>query len=171
MLRSRSNLLLGSSVAIFVAALIGVQLGHGAIAGIDPVFFQGAPPPPRAVDGTIRQPRPPEYLEAYDWQQGQEARMGDCGVYCDSPSAYETYAFAQSEPVVQLAGQNWRETTAPAQLEPWPAGQVAVHRGGDVTRYTDYPIEEKPDVALISASDEVAKSEPDEPAEPMPVGE
>jgi len=158
--------LLASSVAIFVAALIGVQLGHGAIAGIDPIFFQGAPPPPRAVDGTIRQPSPPEYLEAYDWQRGREARMADCGPYCEGPSPYETYAFAQSEPALQFAGQNWRDTTAPAELEPWPAGQVVVHRGGDVMRYANYPIEEKPEGASAADAETGVKAEPDEPAVP-----
>jgi len=166
MLRQKPHLLLASFSAIFVAALIGVQLGHGAIAGIDPVFFQGAAPPPRAVDGTIRQPSQPEYLEAYDWRQGREARLAECGAACDGPSAYESDAFPEVEPALQLAGRNWRDTTAPAQLEPWPAGQVVVHRGGDVMRYADYPIEneEKPAVAATEASDEDVKSEPAVPA-------
>ena len=174
MLRQKSNLLLASAVAIFVAALVGVQLGQGAIAGIDPVFFRGAPPPPQAVDGTLRQPGQPEYLEAYDWQRGREARMADCGVHCDGPSSYETYAFAQGEPALHLAGQNWRDTTAPAELEPWPAGQVAVHRGGDIMRYADYPIEEKPEgaaAAATPASDDEVKSGPAEPAGPASVDE
>lgn len=145
MLRSTQSRLLASFVAVFVAALVGVQLGHGAIAGIDPVFFQGPAPPPQAVDGTIRQPRPPEYLEAYGWQQGHDARMAECGVYCYGRSAYESYSFAQGEPAAQPASQEWRETTAPAELEPWPAGEVRVVRGQEaVARYADFPIEQKP---------------------------
>lgn len=154
MLRHRSNLLLASSVAIFVAALIGVQLGHGAIAGIDPVFFQGVAPPPKAVDPTVRQPSPPEYLQAYDWQRGREARMADCGVRDCGTSSDEPYAFAERDPIPQLASQNWRDRTAPPELEPWPPGEVRVVRGHDnVTRYADYPIEEKPveaDAAVLS---------------------
>jgi hypothetical protein len=143
MLRQRSNMVLTMSVAVFVAAVLGVQLGQSAIGAIHPVYFAGAAPPPRAVDGRERQPAQPAYYQAYDWEQGATARAVACSDNCGAPGPYEPSVFA--EPPLRLAGSERRDQTPAGELEPWPPGQVSRDRSDAVMRYADYPVEAKPE--------------------------
>lgn len=140
-LRRRPYLLPTLGAALLVGGLIGVQLGESAIAGINPIHFAGEPEPPRAVQPPAPIPAQATYLDAYNWGDGQSARAADCG---DCVTSHETYAYAQGEPAPRLVGQDWRDPTGTAEPEPWPPGQVAIRRGGEVMRYADYPIEQKP---------------------------
>ena len=140
----RSNTLLGISIATLVAAVLGVQLGQSAIGAIHPAYFQGEPLPPRAVDGRERQPAQAAYYQAYDWEQGAQARAIACGDNCGPPAPYDPYAFAEApaEPrVIRAAVQ------AQPSAEPWPAGQVSDEPRSAVMRFADYPIEAKPEAA------------------------
>lgn len=139
--------MLTMSAALFAAAVLGVQLGESAIGAIHPLYFEGEAPSPRAVDGRERQPGQPAYYQAYDWRQGAEARAIACGDNCGPPEPYDPYARAEAPPRARLASADWRDETPPAELEPWPPGQVSRERQAAVIRYADYPIEEKPEVA------------------------
>ncbi len=150
----------GLGLAAVVAAIIGVQLGESAIAGINPIHFQGEAVHPRdrgaAVDpATIPPARQASYYEAYGWDAGNAARLSECAG-CAPGS--ESYAWVESAPVTRLAGQNWRDPTPVAEPEPWEPGETSAHPNREVLRYADFPIEEKP-VAEIAEAEEPA--EPD----------
>lgn len=147
MLRRHSNTVLGLSVAVFVAAVIGVQLGESAIGAIHPAYFQGEPLPPRAVDGRERPPIQPAYYQAYDWEQGAAARAIACGDNCGPPTPYDAYAYAEVPPV-RVTRVTWNdEPPPPAEPDPWAPGQVSDEPRAAVTRFADYPIEAKPEPA------------------------
>jgi hypothetical protein len=146
MLLSRSNSLLALSIAVLVAGVAGVQLGQSAIGAINPLYFEGAAPPPRAVDGRERQPAEPAYYQAYDWQQGAETRAIACGDNCGAPEPYDPYLYAEA-PQPRLAGAAWRDPTTTAEPAPWPRGQVSSEPRAAMMRYADYPIEAKPEAA------------------------
>jgi hypothetical protein len=146
MLLNRSTSLLALSFAVLVAGVLGVQLGQSAIGAINPLYYGGEAPPARAVDGRERQPAQPAYYQAYDWQQGAEARAIACSDNCGAPEPYESYDYVEA-PQPRLAGAEWRDPTTTVELEPWPAGQVAREGRAAVMRYADYPVETKPDAA------------------------
>ncbi|HST37771.1 MAG TPA: hypothetical protein VLK25_14230, partial [Allosphingosinicella sp.] len=118
MLLNRSSGLLTLSLAVLVAGIAGVTLGQSAIGAINPLYFEGAPPPVRAVDGRERQPAQPAYYQAYDWQQGAEARAIACGDNCGPPEPYDPYTYTYEAPQPRLAGTEWRDPTATAELAP-----------------------------------------------------
>ena len=129
---------------LLVGGLLGVQLGHSAIASINPIHFQGAAPPPRPADPPVRASDGAAYAQAYGWPEGGAARAAECP---DCTPAQETYAFVEAPPAQRLAGPAWRDSTPVAEVEPWPAGEIRV-RGAperEVVRYVDYPIEAKPE--------------------------
>lgn len=159
MLLTRSNSLLALSVAVLVAGVAGVTLGQSAIGAINPLYFEGAAPPPRAVDGRERQPAAPAYYQAYDWAAGAQARAIACGDNCGPPVPYESYGYAEAPPP-RLAAADWRDATSTIELAPWPPGQVSRERTL-VTRYVDYPIEAKAD----DEPDEADKPAADEPGD------
>lgn len=144
MLLNRSNSLLGLAVAVLVAGVAGVTLGQSAIGAINPVYFQGAVPPPRAVDGRERQPAQPDYYQAYNWEDGASARAIACGDNCGPPVPYEAFDYAGEAPPPRLARAEWRDQTATVELAPWPPGQVGRERIA-ATRHADDPVEAKPD--------------------------
>ena len=155
----------GLGLAVFVAAIVGVQLGESVIAGINPVHFQGAAVHPRdrgaAVDpATIPPARQASYYEAYGWDAGNEARLRECAD-CGYP-ATQSYAWVESAPATRLAGEHWRDSTPVTEPQPWQPGEVSAQPDRAVLRYADYPIEEKPAVAA---------AEVEAPAEPGKLSE
>ena len=138
----RSNSLLALSVAIFVAGVAGVQLGQSAVGAINPLYFEGEPLKPVAVDGRERQPAQPAYYRAFNWEQGAEARAIACGDNCGRPEPYDTHVY-RDEP--QFAAGSWRERAPAMELEPWAPGEVSSERRPALMRYADYPIEAKPE--------------------------
>lgn len=149
----RSNSLLALSLAVFVAGVAGVQLGQSAIGAINPLYFEGEPLKPKAVDGRERQPAQPSYYQAFGWEEGAAARAVACGDDCGRPAAYDTHVYAEPP---QLAGVNWRERAPAMEPEPWPPGRVSGERRPALMRYADYPIEAKPE-----AEDEAAEPRAD----------
>lgn len=143
MMLRRSNSLLTLSVAIFVAGVVGVQLGQSAIGAINPLYFEGEPLKPRAVDGRERQPAQPAYYRAFGWEQGAQARAVACGDDCGAPEPYDTHVYAAAPPP-PLAAAGWREGPA-LEPEPWPPGEISGERRPALMRYADYPIEAKPE--------------------------
>jgi len=146
MIRRRPYLLPTLGVALLVGGLVGVQLGESAIAGINPIHFQGEAEPPAGVQVNAAPANaPPTYLDAYGWEEGQSARASDCGD-CARPG--ETYALVRTEQPLRMAGPNWRDETGAAELDPGPPGEVRARRGDrEVARYADFPIEAKPESA------------------------
>jgi hypothetical protein len=135
----------------------GVQLGESAVGDIDPVHFQGAAPPPRAVAAPAPVP-PSPYVQATSWEQGQAARTADSG--------YEDFDFAPpalAPRQVAAIEPEWREPPPPASLVPWPPGRTAAHP--EVERYTDFPIARKPLSVRAPAEEEEETPPETEPAE------
>jgi len=143
MLRSRSNALLASSVALLAAALIGVQLGHSAIAEINPIHFQGAAEPPAGIDpGALRPPAPDSFALAYGWEQGYAARAYECAGNCDEREIRQAAAIAMEPIRGQGAGAPaWRDATPVVEPKPWAPGEIAT-AALSVERYLHYPVEQ-----------------------------
>ena len=147
-------------IGVALAVGIGVQMGESAIGGINPIHFQGAAPPVRAIDPASVQPTTTaSYAQAYGWDQGNAARVADGGAaqdfdYVPQPAALQRTA----DPV-------WHAPAAPVNLTPWPPGQVSAHP--EVERYTDYPIEAKP---AGQPEPEPAAPEPPDAAALAPTG-
>ena len=157
MVRRRSNGLLALSGAILFAALLGVQLGHSAIAEIKPIHFQGAAAPPRSIDpATLPTPAGASFASAYGWDRGYAARAHECAGNCDAHEARQAAAIA-IEPIAAPAEPSWRDATATDEPKPWEPGETG-HRPLSVERYLHYPVE--------TASVESAPVEA-EPAEPV----
>ena len=169
MLRRRSDAVLALSVGIFVAAVIGVQLGHGAIAEINPIHFQGAPMPPQGIDPATIRPRPGDgYAQAYGLQQGYAARDFDCRGNCDALEARRAAITAIAAIAAPAAGgPYWRDATPAPEPAPWPPGETG-GRPLSVERYMHYPVEDAPkaeaddELATIPSSRDAAATAPDE---------
>lgn len=167
--RRRYNALLASSAALLAAALIGVQLGHSAIAEINPIHFQGAAEPPLAIDpGALRPPAPDGFASAYGWDQGYAARAYECAGNCDAREIRQAAAVAMEPIGGQGAGAPaWRDATPVAEPKPWPPGETAT-AALSVERYLHYPVEqvsaEEPFEQRLAAevSDDEAKPADDE---------
>ena len=137
-------------IGVALAVGIGVQIGESAIGAINPIHFQGAAPPVRAVDpNQLPPPMQPSYAEAYGWAQGDAARQAE------GATPYEDFDYVPQPAVQQAAAP--LPPPAPARLTPWPPGQVSSHP--DVERYADFPIEEKP--AAHIAPDPAPPPEPE----------
>ena len=143
MLRHRSNALLASSVALLAAALIGVQLGHGAIAEINPIHFQGAAEPPQGIDpGAVRPPVPDSFALAYGWDQGYAARAYECAGNCGAREIRQAAVIAMEPIGGQVAGAPvWRDATPVTEPKPWAPGETAT-AALSVERYLHYPVEQ-----------------------------
>lgn len=132
------------------SAAIGAHIGQSAIAGINPLYFQGAAIHPRdrgaAVDEVMMPAQAARFADAYGWAQGEAARIADCGD-CAAPVHYAV-AETVAEPL-------------PARLDapPEPGPDFVLEVAPDIERYAHYPIEEeseaKPDAyAYVYASAE-----------------
>jgi hypothetical protein len=155
-----NRILWPSMIGIALAVGFGVQMGESAIGGINPIHFQGAAPPVRAIDPAASPPPATStYAQAYGWEQGNAARQADSG------SNQDFDYVPQPATVQRTADPAWQEPAAPVSLTPWPPGRVSAHP--DVERYTDYPIEEKPDAR--PAPDRATPELPDAPP-PAPAG-
>ena len=167
MLRRRSDALLALSVGIFVAAVIGVQLGHSAISEINPIHFRGAAAAPRGIDPTIAPPPPDRFVQAFDWTAGQAARAFECGGNCDAREIRQaaTVAMDRIRPP-RTAGPWWRDATPVSEPRPWPPGETGSRRLS-VERYMHYPIEQAPaEAAAPPAVEELEPGHvPEKPAE------
>jgi hypothetical protein len=138
-------------IGVALAVGIGVQMGESAVGSIDPIHFQGAAPPVRAIDPAAQAPpAAPAYAQAYGWEQGNAARQADSGFNQD-------FDYVPQPAIVQrTADPVWQEPAAPVNLTPWPPGRVSSHP--EVERFTDYPIEEKP-----AAPPEADRATPEQP--------
>jgi hypothetical protein len=132
-----NRILWPSMIGIALAVGIGVQMGESAIGEINPIHFQGAAPPVRAIDpAALPPPATSAYAQAYGWEQGNAARQADGG-------SFQDFDYVPQPAMLQRTAEpSWREPAAPVNLTPWPPGQVSSHP--DIERYTDYPIEAKP---------------------------
>jgi hypothetical protein len=157
-LRRGTNLALSLSLALLVAAIIGVLLGRSAIAEINPVHYRpvepvrAVPPPPPAVPDT--------FAQAYGWPEGQAALASDCGGDCNARATREELGYAfDSPPPARLDAPSWRDDSA-VEPTPWPPGAVGGRR--PVQDYAHYPIEEKPAGAEADAGALAPKLSDDE---------
>jgi hypothetical protein len=135
-----NRILWPSMIGIALAVGLGVQIGESAIADINPIHFQGAAPPVRAIDpAALPPPATSTYAQAYGWEQGNAALQADAG-------SYQDFDYVPQPATLQRAAEPaWQETAAPVNMTPWPPGQVSSHR--EIERYIDYPIQAKPDAA------------------------
>jgi hypothetical protein len=147
MFRRNPNRWAGLGLAVIVAAIVGIQLGESAIAGINPLYFQGAAVHPRdrgaAIDpATVPPPANPPF-RGYGWDEGNRARLAacpDCGPF----PVGDTYAWVESPRPSRLAGPAWRDSTPGTELEPWDPGETGPPGQREILRYAEFPIEEKP---------------------------
>lgn len=164
-LRHRTNALLALSVALLVAAALGVQLGQSAIGEINPIHFQGAAEPPRAIDpNAVRPSQPDSFATAYGWSEGEAARYAECGPDCDRRAFQQAAAVTldRLEPAPRAGGPYWRETNVVPEPAPWAPGETGPRRLS-VERYLHYPVEE--DVEAEGADGPAAKA-PDGEGDP-----
>jgi hypothetical protein len=135
-------------VLTVIAGAVGLQLGESAIAQIDPVHFQGAPPELRDVTANPR-PRPVNaYAGAYGWEAGQQVRAADCGD-CPALNARDAYAVAGPLPDPSIA-RDWEEQPAYDAAAPDPEAQRYATEWRRVSRYVHYPV--TPEQAEIAES-------------------
>lgn len=134
-----NRILWPSMIGMALAVGLGVQMGESAIGGINPIHFQGAAPPVRAIDPAALPPAATSaYAQAYGWEEGNAARQADSG------SNQDFDYVPRPATVRRTADPAWQEVNAPPNMTPWRPGQVSAHPHPDVERYTGYPIEEKP---------------------------
>jgi hypothetical protein len=150
-----NRILWPSMIGIALAVGIGVQMGESAIGEINPIHFQGAAPPVRAIDpAALPPPATSAYAQAYGWEQGNAARQADGG-------SFQDFDYVPQPAMLQRTAEpSWREPAAPVNLTPWPPGQVSSHP--DIERYTDYPIEAKP-AGQPAPTPEPEPAAPDQP--------
>jgi len=156
--KRRSDALLAFSVGLFVAAVIGVRLGHSAIADINPIHFRGAPAPPRGIDPNAAPPPADGFASAFDWNAGRAARDFECGGNCDAREVRQAAAQAiRGIRSPEAAAPWWRDATPVAEAKPWPPGETGGRRLS-VERYMHYPIEQAPAEAEAPAAAEEAET-------------
>lgn len=140
-LRRGANLALSLSLALLIAAIIGVLLGRSAIAEINPVHYRpvepvrAVPQPPPAV--------PDSFAQAYGWPEGQATLAGDCGGDCSARATREQLGYVfDSPPPSRLDAPSWRDDAPAVEPAPWPPGAIDGRRPAQ--DYAHYPIEAKP---------------------------
>jgi hypothetical protein len=166
----RNSVLPVMGVLTVVAGAIGLQIGEGAIAQIDPIYFQGAPV---AAQDVTKNPRPqpqPGFAQASGWAEGYAARAADCGD-CPALLARHAYAPAQPGPVYTEATlqPRWAPQSvaiAPAEEAPAPVQTAEQRRMG---RYLHYPINREQ--AEIAASVAMRSEAPSPAATSRPAPE
>jgi hypothetical protein len=148
------------------AAAFGLHLGESAIAGINPIHFQGAAVHPRdrgaAVPDVPLAPVQSDFAMAYGWDQGANARAQDCpgcGVAGSSDAYSRSQAGYRSDVDIALAAPAPAppvRTAARTFQEEQP--QAFETQYASVDRYAHYDIEE-------TAADDGAAEAPADGAE------
>ena len=149
-------------IGIALAVGLGVQIGESAIGAINPIHFQGAAPPPQAIDPNAPPPSAdPSFAGGYGWADGQAARLADGAI----PAQDFDYV-PQGVTLRPAAEPSWQAPPPPpVSMAPWPRGQVSAHP--QIERYVDFPIEDKP--VLHSAPARALSVEPPtDQADPQP---
>ena len=135
----------GATLALGAGTILGVALGHSAIAEINPIHYRD--PPPLRVAGSDPGPAADSFGQAYDWNQGAAARASDCGGDCDGREAREAATFTFDPPArAPRAADDGVFAEPPA----WPPGAVD-DGSGPAEQYAHYPIEAKPAGAAPAA--------------------
>jgi hypothetical protein len=140
MLRARPGTLALLCVSLVIAVILGVQMGHSAIADINPIHFQGPLERPQAVTPPPEPAAYDPYGQSYIWSMGARSALTDCGPDCDTTRARQAMRLAYDEP----AGRDpalpvWRDATPATELRPWTPGALP-NRGLSVERYMHYPV-------------------------------
>ena len=108
------------AASLMLALAGGIQLGESTIGMINPVHFQGPAVHPRdrgaAIDERQLRAAQPSFASLYGWNEGNSARVDDCG-NCEAIVARDSYAeFYEPEVTVHRATiQSWDE---PSDEEP-----------------------------------------------------
>jgi hypothetical protein len=161
----RNSVLPVMGVLTVVAGAIGLQIGEGAIAQIDPIYFSGAPIPAQDVTKNPRPQPQPGFAEASGWAEGYAARAADCGD-CPALLARQSHAPVQAQPAYAEATLQPRWDTESVMIEPAAeAPRVQSAEQQRMNRYLHYPINQEQ--AEIAAS-VAARSEAAPPSRPAP---
>jgi hypothetical protein len=151
--------------ALAVAAgAFGLHLGESAVAGINPIHFQGAAVHPRdrgaAVADVPLAPIQSDFALAYGWDQGANARAEDCSgcAPAGTPQYYaRNEAAHRSEvgPASAPAAPPVRAARVEAEAQP----DAFTAQYASVDRYAHYDIEER--VAADGADEEAPAEQAD----------
>ena len=90
------------AASLLGAVVAGLQLGQSSVSLINPIYYQAPPLHPRlrgaAIDeSTLNRTPEPAYAQLYGWEQGQTARVADCG-NCEALRARDAYAYSAQVP-------------------------------------------------------------------------
>ena len=141
---------IGASLLLAVGG--GIQLGESTVGLIDPIHFQGPAIHPRdrgaAIDETRLDPREPSFASLYGWDEGQTARLEDCGA-CAALDARDFYVESYQPAVSIYRGldHEWEEPVLAGGSEAGIGGPEEDVRDFDlelkerVARYAYYQIE------------------------------
>ena len=144
---------------VVAGAAFGLHLGQSAVAGINPLYFQGAAVHPRdrgaAVADVPLAPVQSDFARAYGWDQGANARAEDCPG-CAPAGSPQYHARSQagyrSEVDLALAPPAPRVRPAVQYAEEEQPEVFSTH-SASVDRYAHYDIEEQSSVEA-AATDE-----------------
>ena len=166
MFRSRPNGLALTSVGLFGAAIIGVQLGESAISEINPIHFQGPLEPPRAVTPPPEAPPYDPYRADYVWSLPPDPTLARCLGDCDTTLSGRAQRLAMDEPAGRDASlPYWRDSTPATELRPWPPGEMP-NAGRSLERYMTYPVNREQSEAA-AAEPAAVRTPPPAPAEAL----
>ena len=167
----RNSVLPVMGVLTVVAGAIGLQIGEGTIAQIDPIYFSGAPIPAQDVTKNPRPQPQPGFAQASGWAEGYAARAADCGGDCPALLARQSYAPAQVQPAYAEATLQPRWGSESLVIDPVrEAPRVQTAEQQRMSRYLHYPInQEQAEIAAsVAARSEAAPTQsrpaPEEPA-------
>ena len=89
-----------AGIALFVAVIGGIHLGNSAVAGINPLYYQGPAVHPRDRGAMVSESAPaaglsrrlPSYDQLYGWDEGRAARAA--ATFCEGCEAVPVYSEA-----------------------------------------------------------------------------
>ena len=168
----RNSVLPVMGVLTVVAGAIGLQIGEGAIAQIDPIYFSGAPVPAQDVTKNPRPQPQPGFAQASGWAEGYAARAADCGD-CPALLARQSHAPLPAQPVYTEATLQPRWQPESVALEPSrEARPVQTAEQQRMSRYLHYPInqEQAAVAASVAARSEAPPGASTRPAPEEPAG-
>lgn len=91
---ARPYALIGLTVGLLIAIVLGINLGNATVEGINPIHFQ-MPAQPRLRPPVLEEApaaplsrRLPNYSELYGWEEGQAAYLQECGAGCGGEGTY-----------------------------------------------------------------------------------